>query len=95
MATSLTPGAVQAIQANQKPEGNNFPVVQVLGIKKIQSKNKQNSQDRYRLVLSDGAFYQQAMLGIQQNELIAAGTLAPNCVVQLKEYLCNQIHGKK
>jgi len=91
---ALTPGAIKAIAENKKPEGNDFPVVQVLAIKKIQTKNKQNAQDRYRIVLSDGTYFQQAMLGVQQNELVVSGSLAQHCVVQLKEYLCNNINGK-
>lgn len=93
--TQLTSGAIKAINANQKPKGNDYPVVQVLAFKKIQTKTKQNNQDRYRVVLSDGEHFLQAMLGIQQNELIHSGALVTNCIVQLKEYLCNQVQGKK
>lgn len=94
MAQQLTTGAIKAIESNSKTEGS-YPVVQVIAIKKIQTKNKQNNQDRFRLVVSDGEYYQQAMLGIQQNELINSGTLQSNCIVRLKEYLCNPIQGKR
>jgi hypothetical protein len=46
-------------------------------------------------VISDGANYQQAMLATQQNAKVQDGTLAQNCCVTLKSYICNVVQGKK
>ena len=48
-----------------------------------------------RIVISDGAHYQQAMLATQQNSKVQDGTLVQNCCVALKSYICNVVQGKK
>ena len=87
----LTKGAIRAIETSSDEK----PVVQVIAVKQIQTKNKQNNQERYRLVISDGEFYQQAMLAVQQNHLITSGELAVHGVIRLLEHMCNPIQGRK
>ena len=91
--TSLTVGAIAAIECNQKLDY--LPIVQVIAIKKIQAKNQQNTIDRYRLVISDSQYYQQAMLGMQLNELVTSQQLTTSCIVQLDDYLCNKVQGRR
>ena len=47
------------------------------------------------IVISDGCNYQQAMLATQQNSKVQDGSLAQNCCVVLKSYICNTVQGKK
>ena len=49
----------------------------------------------HRIVISDGVHYQQAMLATQQNSKVLDGSLVSNCIVSLKQYICNTVQGKK
>ena len=49
----------------------------------------------YSIVISDGVHFQQAMLATQQNSKVQDGSLVANCVVVLKQYICNTVQGKK
>jgi replication factor A1 len=69
------------------------PTLQVIGVKQIP--NNGTGATRYRLIISDGVNYQQAMLATQLNNLIDNQTLSVNCIVQIKEYICNQVQGRK
>ena len=64
---SLSTGAVLAMYNNNT---SGQPVVQLLDVKRIQSPGGQQAQDRYRLVVSDGQHYMQAMLATQLNNLV-------------------------
>ena len=46
-------------------------------------------------MISDGVHFQQAMLATQQNSKVTDGSLAANCVISLKSYICNTVQGKK
>ena len=55
-----------------------------------------NPELRYRLVLSDGETYTQAVLATQKNGLVGTGPGQindKNTVVRVTDYLCNQIPG--
>eukprot|EP00824_Muranothrix_gubernata_P012816 TRINITY_DN269_c2_g1_i1.p2 TRINITY_DN269_c2_g1~~TRINITY_DN269_c2_g1_i1.p2 ORF type:complete len:674 (-),score=142.68 TRINITY_DN269_c2_g1_i1:320-2305(-) len=88
----LQEGAVQAIYNG---DTSLHPVLQVMDVKRINAQPGTAASERYRLVLSDGRFYQQAMLATQLNELIRSGRLAPRCVVQLQEYICNVVQSRR
>jgi len=85
----LTRGAVQRMLGN---DTSISPTLQVLDVKKIVTGNQ---GQRYRLVLSDGAFYIQGMLASQCTHLVSTNQLNKFCVIQLKEFVCNNISGKK
>lgn len=84
MSYTLTSGAILAAY-NNNTEGN--PTVQVLDIKKLPGPNV-----RYRLVISDGEYYQQAMLATQNNQLVENGKLETNCIIQMSEFICNTVN---
>jgi replication factor A1 len=86
---SLTAGAILQTY-NNTCQGS--PTVQVIDIKKL---GANNGADRYRLVISDGVHYQQAMLATQLNHYVESGSLATNCLVQLNECLCNTVSNKR
>lgn len=83
MAYSLTKGAILEAY-NNNTSGN--PIVQVLDVKKLPGPNV-----RYRLVISDGEYYQQAMLATQNNHLVDNGKLNAFCIIQLNEFICNSV----
>jgi len=68
------------------------PTLQVLDVKKIVTGQ---SGLRFRLVLSDGLFYLQGMLASQCTDLVNASDLRKFSVIRLKEFVCNNINGKK
>ena len=70
------------------------PVLQVIDLKLVQS-SQQNSSERYRLVLSDGSYYQQGMLATQKNELVNTGRLQKGSIVKLTQYICNVVQNRK
>jgi replication factor A1 len=62
------------------------PVLQVIDMKLLNpTSGPAPSTERFRLMLSDGEHYQQAMLATQLNELAKNGTLARNAVVRVNE----------
>ncbi|XP_066303050.1 replication protein A 70 kDa DNA-binding subunit-like isoform X1 [Branchiostoma lanceolatum] len=92
MSFNLHEGSIQEIANGGSPKS---PVLQVLGIKKIQSAGAQGSE-RYRLLLSDGKHTQSsAMLATQQNHLVNSGQLQNNCVIRLEKYICNTIQDNR
>ncbi|XP_035689920.1 replication protein A 70 kDa DNA-binding subunit-like isoform X1 [Branchiostoma floridae] len=92
MAFNLHEGSIQEIANGGSPKA---PVLQVLGIKKIQSAGAQGSE-RYRLLLSDGKHTQSsAMLATQQNSLVHSQKLQQNCVIRLEKYICNTIQDNR
>ncbi|KAK3226940.1 hypothetical protein Dsin_006802 [Dipteronia sinensis] len=75
-----------------------IPVVQVLELKLVVSKQQQQQQQqqqqRFRMVLSDGSLSQQGMLATQRNELVTSGLLQIGSVIRLTKYTCNVIQNR-
>lgn len=69
------------------------PLLQVQEIKQVST--PQSQTERYRMVLSDGDHYSQAMLATQMNEAVREGKLTKGSVVQLNEFICNTIQGRR
>ncbi len=89
----VTQQTVSRIYAGQ----TNFnPTVQVLDVKKIQPNPGQAmASERFRLIISDGVNFQQAMLATQLNGLVTSNQIAPNCLIALQEFICNDVQNKK
>ena len=66
------------------------PVVQVLELKSIKNQN-----ERFRLVLNDGEFYQQAMLGSQLNELVKRDEVRAGTICKLSSFICQAMGNKR
>ena len=65
------------------------PVVQVLELKPIKQ------QERYRLVLNDGEYYQQAMLSSQLNDLVKREEVKPGTICKLNNFICQAMGAKR
>ncbi|KAI3410646.1 Replication protein A subunit, partial [Psidium guajava] len=87
MPVNLTPNAIAAINGG---DVNSKPLVQVVDIKLIGS-----TQERYRLLLSDSAASQHAMLATQLNDLVKSGRVRKGAVVQLIDYICSTVQNRK
>ncbi|GAB5586089.1 Replication factor A protein 1 [Umbelopsis nana] len=88
-----TSGSIKAIYNDQKdsPLCQN-PVVQVINIKKVPTSNNVN---RYRVVISDGVYFMQAMLASQHTPLVENETLQKYSLLVLKDYVCNSLQNRK
>ncbi|PRQ46937.1 putative nucleic acid-binding protein [Rosa chinensis] len=86
MPVQLTPNAVSAIIGGDL---NLKPLMQVADIKLI------GSQERYRLMVSDGVWSQHAMVATQLNGLVKTGQVRKGSVVQLTEYICSEVQNRK
>lgn len=87
MPVNLTSNAIPAILTGDM---NSKPLLQVLDIKLIGT-----SQERYRFLLSDSVFSQQAMLATQLNDRVKTGSVRTGSVVQLIEYICSNVQNRK
>ncbi|KAK7407071.1 hypothetical protein VNO78_08712 [Psophocarpus tetragonolobus] len=93
MAVSLTEGAIMQMCGGSCPDDLK-PVLQVIDLKLVQSQ-QHSATERYRLVLSDGSFYQQGMLATQKNDLVRDGALQKGSVVRLTQFICNSVQNRK
>ncbi|ALC46337.1 RpA-70 [Drosophila busckii] len=83
---SLTTGVIARIMHGEDVAQ---PVLQVLGIKRI---NTNSEQERYRLLMSDGKYYNSyAMLASQLNEMQQKGMLSENTIVRLDKYMTSMV----
>ncbi|QDZ22081.1 replication factor A protein 1 [Chloropicon primus] len=91
--TGLTPNAASALWAGN----TDFkPVLQCTDLKMLQpASGKQGATVRYRVHLSDGKHFMQAMLATQTVEKVNNGDFATGSIVRLDEFLCNTVHNRK
>ncbi|THG99977.1 hypothetical protein EW026_g2488 [Hermanssonia centrifuga] len=74
---------------------NSQPTVQILSIKKVGTTTGPNALDRYRIIVSDGEFFLQAMLATQLNKLVEEGTVGKNTVVVINKFTSNYVQEKR
>lgn len=68
--------------------------VQFLSIKKVSSGNA-GALDRYRIIVSDGINFLQAMLATQLNVMVNNGTIGKNTIAVIEKLTCNFVQEKK
>jgi len=91
MPVSLTPNAITAINDG---DVNLKPLLQVLEIKMI-GRSQERSQERYRFLISDGVSAQHAMVAVQLNDRVKSGQFEKGSIVQLIDYICSDVKGRK
>ena len=70
--------------------------IQFLSIKKVNSTGANGGPlERYRIIVSDGTHFIQAMLATQLNPLVNDQTIARNTVAVIEKSTCNTVQGKK
>lgn len=71
--------------------------VQLLSIKKVTASTTTAapSIDRYRIIISDGVHFVQAMLATQLNDLVVNEEITKNSVVIVDKHSCNLIGEKR
>jgi len=92
---SLSTGCVRRLYEGPTQESHSDgALVQVLEVKKIEPKAGQQG-DRYRLVVSDGECYMQAMVANSLTSLIINGEITSGVILRMNEYMCNEINGRR
>ena len=61
----------------------------------MQNAQNPSAQQRIQIGLSDGHNLTKAMLATQLNELVTSNQLQLNSIVQLEDYLVNELQGRK
>ncbi|KAH7923565.1 replication factor-a protein [Leucogyrophana mollusca] len=71
--------------------------VQLLSIKKVTptTNTAAPAVDRYRIIISDGVHFVQAMLATQLNDLVANNEIGKNTVVIIDKLTCNFVQDKR
>jgi replication factor A1 len=103
---SLTEGICQRLNSADKDDQSLWsskPTLQFLSIKKVvpqnnpagSSGNTNVPTDRYRIIVSDGLHFLQAMLAIQLNHLVEEERVAKNTIVLIENMSCQQILDKR
>ncbi|KAF8163440.1 hypothetical protein B0H34DRAFT_695492 [Crassisporium funariophilum] len=101
MAHQLTAGSCQLLQ-NATPEDvdvfNTQHTVQFLSIKKVGSSAANPgapAPDRYRIIMSDGICYMQAMLATQLNYMVQENSIGKGTIAVLENLTCNYVQEKR
>lgn len=95
-AEQLTDGAIASMLASNDGTTPMTPKCQILSLKKLQTSNASvNVSERYRVVLSDGVHYTQAMLATQLKPLVENGSLDKNVVVRISQFTSNTVQNRK
>lgn len=93
--SQLTQGAIRRMVKNGGSiTSGEQPVCQILTIRKIPSTSATGA-DRYRVILSDGEVYIQAMLSTQTAHLVEEGHVDRNCLVRVMHYTANQVSNRQ
>ncbi|KAG9315620.1 hypothetical protein JVU11DRAFT_3262 [Chiua virens] len=74
--------------------GSGF-TVQLLSIKKVSQQTSTANIDRYRIIISDGVHFVQAMLATQLNDLVASGRIIKNSIIVIDKLTCNFVQDKR
>ncbi|GAA5921776.1 hypothetical protein JCM1841_001858 [Sporobolomyces salmonicolor] len=92
----LSTGAISAMYQGIEDQVSTEPVVQVLSVKKVASSGA-NGTDRYRLILSDGEHFAQAMLATALNDFVAgdAPVVTKNSIIKLLTYAVNDVQTRR
>ncbi|KAJ6502115.1 hypothetical protein C8R45DRAFT_861868 [Mycena sanguinolenta] len=92
----LTAGSCFGLH-NAAPEDtslfDNTHTLQVLSVKSVNSPN--SNVDRYRIIVSDGEHFIQAMLATQLNPLVKEGDIKKNSIVNVTKMTCNFVQDKR
>lgn len=95
----LSQGAIAQMIQTSDPASSSVqnPVCQILSIKKIQASatSAANVGDRYRIILSDGVNYAQAMLASQKRSMVESGELEKNCLVRVTQFASNSVQNRR
>mmetsp|Transcript_12965 Transcript_12965/g.20013 ORF Transcript_12965/g.20013 Transcript_12965/m.20013 type:complete len:634 (-) Transcript_12965:1237-3138(-) len=90
---SLTNGAIQQMFPMSGSDDNPsfLPSVQVLHLKKIDQAKGGSTDDRWKVVLSDGTHFLSGMCATQLNPKVNSGEIAQFAIIKVHEFLVNSM----
>lgn len=105
-APTLSEGICQRLNSGDKDDEalwNSKPTLQFLSIKKVQPNSASGtannpstvSNDRYRIIISDGLHFLQAMLATQLNHLVEEERVGKNTIAVIDNMSCQLIQEKR
>lgn len=89
---ALSTGCIERLQTIEQTTSEDEYVFQILSLKPV---NQPQGTPRYRIILSDGVHFMQAMLATQLNNLIQDGTIVKHSVIKIERLTCNYLQGKR
>jgi replication factor A1 len=99
---NLTEGICQKLNSGDKDDQSLWsskPTLQFLSIKKVVPQNNpagsSGNTDRYRIIVSDGQHFLQAMLATQLNHLVEEERVAKNTIALIENMSCQHIMDKR
>ncbi|KAJ2934896.1 hypothetical protein H1R20_g2147, partial [Candolleomyces eurysporus] len=99
MSFQLTAGSCEKLQGASQGDSSvleSSHTIQFLSIKKVNNpSNNAPSVDRYRIIISDGIHFIQAMLATQLNQMVNDGQITRHTVAVLEKATCNTVQNKK
>jgi replication factor A1 len=98
--SQLSAGICPRLHASEPGDNELFGAghtLQFLSIKQVKpnSTTANPSIDRYRLIISDGEYFLQAMLATQLNSLVHEEKIGRNTVAVVEKLTCNYVQGKR
>ncbi|KAL7609446.1 hypothetical protein Lser_V15G10552 [Lactuca serriola] len=99
MVVQLTEGAIAMLSSGEWQPADVKPVLQVIELRGIPSQTSSavsggEKPERYGLMLSDGLFFQKAVVATHRNSMVRSQQMQKGSVVQLREYVCNFIRDR-
>lgn len=102
---TLSEGICQKLNTGDKDDEsiwNSKPTLQFLSIKKVvaggnppTTNNSNTTTDRYRIIISDGVHFLQAMLATQLNYLVEEDRIGKNTIAVIENMSCQHILDKR
>jgi hypothetical protein len=91
----LNAGAIVAMYSQQTPLPFPKPFLQILRLQPIEAFKAKLNTERYKLLLSDGLHYMQALLSPKFNNLVYQKHIGNTSIIKLTEFDVHLIKGKK
>ncbi|KAI0053916.1 replication factor-a protein [Auriscalpium vulgare] len=102
MSHQLSEGICLRLASGERPDDDlwtSTPTLQFLSVKKVASGGISSTgspnPDRYRLILSDGTHFLQAMLATQLNHLVEENLIGKNTIATIERMSCNVVQEKR
>lgn len=98
MSVQLTTGSAARLQYAEPDEEEIFSsshTLQILSIKKVNNSSNATGVDRYRIIMSDGEYFIQAMLATQLNAMVQNNSIGKHTVVLVEKVTCNFLKEKR
>jgi replication factor A1 len=100
MTHQLSAGSCKLLQSATPDDTAVFEsqhTLQFLSIKKVGNSPgaPPSAPDRYRIIMSDGINYMQAMLATQLNNMVQDNTIGRNTIAVVEKLTCNYVQDKR